>query len=62
MKEKVLLYLFMAIYFFIFYYIIDMIFKNSLSVLSNILSIACLIIAFIISAGLADFTVKKIFK
>ncbi len=51
---------FTGIYFFLFAFIIDLIFRNTLHFLTDLLAIVCWVIAFIVSAGLADYTVKKI--
>ena len=51
---------FSIIYFLIFLFLIDLVFRNTLSVYTDILAVVCWIIALIISVGLADFTVKKI--
>ena len=52
--------LFSIIYFLIFLFLIDLVFRDTLSVYTDILTVVCWIIALIISVGLADFTVKKI--
>lgn len=52
--------LFSIIYFLIFLILIDLVFRNTLSVYTDILAVICWIIALIISVGLANFTVKKI--
>ena len=52
--------LFSIIYFLIFLFLIDLVFRNTLSVYTDILAVICWIIALIISVGLANFTVKKI--
>lgn len=52
--------LFSIIYFLIFLFLIDLVFRNTLSVYTDILAVVCWIIALIISVGLTDFTVKKI--
>ncbi len=51
---------FTVVYLYIFWFIIDLIFRNTLSVLTDILALICLVIAFIISVGMAEYTVKKI--
>lgn len=51
---------FSIIYFLIFLFLIDLVFRNTLSVYTDILAVICWIIALIISVGLANFTVKKI--
>ena len=54
MKEKILMVFFTVVYFLIFCYFIDLVFRNTLSIYSDVL-----VIAFIISVALADHTVKK---
>lgn len=51
---------FTIVYFLIFCFLIDMIFRNTLSVITDILAVICWIIALIISVGIADYTVEKI--
>lgn len=51
---------FAIVYFFIFCFLIDLIFRNTLSVITDILAVICWIIALIISVGIADYTVEKI--
>lgn len=41
-------------------YILDLIFRHTLSFITDLLAVICCIIAFVVSVGLADFTVKKI--
>lgn len=60
MKDKILMLFFTAVYFLIFCLLIDLVFRNTLSVLTDLLALVCWIIAFIVSVGLADYTVKKI--
>ena len=60
MKDKILILFFTAVYFLIFCFLIDLVFRNTLSVLTDLLALVCWIIAFIVSVGLADYTVKKI--
>ena len=60
MKDKILMFFFTAVYFLIFCLLIDLIFRNTLSVLTDLLALVCWIIAFIVSVGLAGYTVKKI--
>lgn len=56
-----LMLLFTIVYFVIFFFLIDLVFRNaSISVFTNIMSLVCLVIAFIVSVGMADYTVKKI--
>ena len=60
MKDKILMLFFTAVYFLIFCLLIDLVFRTTLSVLTDLLALVCWIIAFIVSVGLADYTVKKI--
>ena len=60
MKEKILMVFFTVVYFLIFCYFIDLVFRNTLSIYSDLLAIACWVIAFIISVALANHTVNKI--
>ena len=48
------------IYFWIFFKLIDLFFRNTMSFITDILAIICLIIAFGVSAGLADYTVRQL--
>lgn len=56
----VLTVLFTALYFICFAYGIHWLFRNTLSAMTNIFSIFCLIVAFLVSFGLAEFTARKI--
>lgn len=60
MKEKALTFFFIVLYFLIFCFFIDLIFRNTLSIFSDLLAVVCWVIAFIISVALAEYTVKKI--
>lgn len=51
---------FTIVYFLIFLFLIDLIFRNTLSVYTNLLAVACWIVAFIVSVGIANYTVRKI--
>ena len=51
---------FTAVYFLVSLFLINLIFRNTLSVLTNIMAVICWIIAFVASVGLAEYTVKKI--
>lgn len=51
---------FAVVYFCIFLFFIDLIFRNTLSVFTDILAVICWIIALILSIGMADYTVKKV--
>ena len=59
MKDKIFMIFLTVVYFLIFCFFIDLIFRNFLSIYSDLLAIACWVIAFIISVALAGFTVKK---
>ena len=50
---------FAVVYFCIFLFFIDLMFRNTLSVFTDILAVICWIIALILSIGMADYTVKK---
>lgn len=60
MKERVLTFFLIVLYFLIFCFFIDLIFRNTLSIFSDLLAVVCWVIAFIISVALAEYTVKKI--
>ena len=51
---------FTVVFFIVFCFIIGLIFRNTLSIFTDLLAVACWIIALIASVGLADVTVKKI--
>lgn len=51
---------FSVVYFCIFLFFIDLIFRNMLSVFTDILAVICWIIALIVSIGMADYTAKKV--
>ncbi len=51
---------FTVVYVVIFFYLLDLVFRNTLSPVTDVLAGLCLIIAIIISILLADYTVKKI--
>lgn len=60
MKENILTLVFIIIYFLILCFVIDLIFRNTLSIYSDLLAIACWVIALIISVALAEYTVKRL--
>lgn len=60
MKKKALTFFLIVLYFLIFCFFIDLIFRNTLSIFSDLLAVVCWVIAFIISVALAEYTVKKI--
>lgn len=51
---------FAIVYFRIFFFFLDLIFRNTLSIIADFLAVVCLIVAFFVSVGLAEYTVKKI--
>ena len=51
---------FTIVYFLIFLFFIDLIFRNTLSGYSTLVARVCWSVAFIVSVGIADYTVKKI--
>lgn len=51
---------FAIVYFYILFRIIDLIFHNAMSAVTDILAMVCIVIAFIGSIVLADLTVKMI--
>ena len=48
------------VYFLVFLFFIGRIFSHTLSAFTDILSVMCMILALLVSAVLAEFTVKKI--
>jgi len=60
MKDKILRLFFTVVYFVAFLFLIDLVFRNTLSILTDILAVVCWVIAFVVSVGLADYTVEKI--
>lgn len=51
---------FSVVYFVGFLFLIDLVFRHTLSLFTDILAIVCWIIALIASVGIAEYTVKKI--
>lgn len=49
-------------YFLVFLFLIDLVFRSTTTVTANLLTVACWVIAFIASVGPADLTAKKIRK
>ena len=49
-------------YFPVFLFLIDLVFRSTTTVTANLLAVACWVIAFIASVGPADLTAKKIRK
>lgn len=60
MKGRILTILFAIVYFLVFCFLIDLLFRNTLSAFTNLLAVVCWIIAFVISVGLAEYTVKRL--
>lgn len=60
--DRILTAFFTIVYFLVFLYLIDLIFRNTLSIITDILAIVCWVISFFVSVGLAEYTVKKIKK
>ena len=59
--KKVLMLVFTAVYFVIFFFVVDRLFSFlPVNGLVNTLALVCLFIAFLASVGLAQFTVHKI--
>ena len=53
---------FAIMYFPVFLFLIDLVFRSTTTVTANLLAVACWVIAFIASVVLADLTAKKIRK
>lgn len=53
---------FAIMYFPVFLFLIDLVFRSTATVTANLLAVACWVIAFIASVGPADLTAKKIRK
>ena len=51
---------FTVVYFLLFAFFIDLIFRNTHHIVTDLLTIVCWVVALIVSAGLADYTVKKV--
>lgn len=60
MKDKLLRLFFTAVYFVVFLALIDLFFRNTLSVFTDLLAVACWLITLVVSIGMADYTVKKL--
>jgi len=60
MKDKIQTCFFTVVYFLILCFFIDLIFRNTLSIITDILAVVCWIIAFVVSVGMADYTVRKL--
>lgn len=52
--------LFTALYYLLFLRLIDWVFKNTVNGLTDLAAMVCWVIAFLLSVGLAEYTVKKI--
>lgn len=53
---------FTAVYFYVFVKLIDLLFRHTTIPFTNILAVVCWVIVFLVSIGLAQYTVKKIEK
>jgi hypothetical protein len=51
---------FSVVYYVVLLFLIDLVFRNTLSLYTDLLALICMIIAFIVSVGMAEYTVKKI--
>lgn len=51
---------FTVVYFLIFLFLIDLVFRNTVNPLTDLTVLVCWVIAFQASVGLANYTVKKI--
>lgn len=51
---------FTAVYFVVLAFFVNLGFRHTIGAAANILAVACWVVAFIASVGLADYTVKKI--
>lgn len=51
---------FTVVYFLVFLFLIDLVFRNAVNPLTDLAALVCWVIAFQASVGLADYTVKKI--
>lgn len=51
---------FAAVYYVVFLFLIDLAFSNTIGALTDILAIVCWVVTFVVSVGLAEYTVKKI--
>ena len=51
---------FTAVYFYVFVKLIDLLFRHTISPVTDILAVVCWGIALVVSVGLAEYTVKKI--
>ena len=60
MKDKILEFFFVVIYFRIFCFIIVWFFRDTLNFVTDILTVVCWIVSFVVSVGLADYTMKKL--
>lgn len=51
---------FTVVYFLAFAFFIDLIFRNTHHIVTDLLTIVCWVVVLIVSVGLADYTAKKI--
>lgn len=52
--------LFTAVYYLVFLRLIDGLFRNTVNGLTDLAAMVCWVVAFLLSVGLAEYTVKKI--
>lgn len=52
--------LFTAVYYLVFLRLIDWLFRNTVNGLTDLAAMVCWVVAFLLSVGLAEYTVKKI--
>jgi len=60
MKDNIFSWFLAAVYFAILFIVLKFAFRGTLHILTDLLSIACLVVALIVSVALAEFTVKRI--
>ncbi|TFZ41507.1 hypothetical protein E4100_02700 [Soehngenia longivitae] len=60
--NSMFIWFFTIVYFLVFFFLLDLVFRNTMGIspIADVLQLVCLIVAFIISVGLADYTIKKI--
>lgn len=51
---------FTVVYFLVFLFLMDLVFRNTVNPLTDLAALVCGVIAFVASVGLAGYTVKKI--
>lgn len=61
MKKKIMKVFFAMVYFLLCFFLLRLIFRNTFGGFADVLAVVCLIIAFILSVGLSEYTVNKLF-